>query len=249
MPLVETKRGKIWFADHRSSDKIPLLLIHGAGASHLDFPGELRRLNSIAPDLPGHGKSPGAGRDTVADYAADIVALLDALNIHQAVITGHSMGGAVAQTIALEDPQRVKGLVLLATADYLPVNPTILGGVLTDTKATLQMIIKWEWAKTAPDELKQKALVQLMQTDAKVIHGDYLACSRFDVRGRLAAVNLPALIIGGTVDKMTPAAWLEELSQSLPNARLHLIEGGGHMMMLEQPAKVAGFVKDWLETL
>lgn len=246
MPLAKTSRGNLWYADHRTENGIPLLLIHGAGATHLDYPAELRRMNSIAPDLPGHGRSPGSGHDDVAEYAADMVALLDALDIPQAIIAGHSMGGAITQTLALNYPGCVKGVILLATAGVLPVNDAILNGVLTDTRATLELIVKWCWSKTTPDELKQNSLAQLLKTAPKVTHGDYLACSRFDVRDRLIEIQVPVLVIGGTVDKMTPPAWQEALAQALPDATLHLIEGAGHMVMLEKPADVAASVQKWL---
>jgi len=107
MPFIPTTRTPVFIADHREpgSTRAPTLLIHGAGDSRLIWPGSLRRLpeaDAIALDLPGHGKSPGPARDQVEDYAADVIALLDALRIDRAVLCGHSMGGAIAQQIALD---------------------------------------------------------------------------------------------------------------------------------------------------
>ena len=84
MPLTETIKGFIWYDDNRDlTAHLPVtLMVHGAGATHLDWPAELRRLpeaNAVVPDLPGHGRSPGLGRQSVGAYAADMIALLDAL--------------------------------------------------------------------------------------------------------------------------------------------------------------------------
>jgi len=118
MTLINTSRTPIWIADGRNPDlEHPVvLLIHGAAGTRLDWSAELRRLPNagvIAVDLPGHGKSPLPGRTSITDYAADIVALLDALHLPQAVIVGHSMGGAVASLYAGARPARVQRLVCM----------------------------------------------------------------------------------------------------------------------------------------
>ena len=76
-----------------------LLLVHGAGGSHLDWPAEIQRLPGRQVynlDLPGHGRSPGDGRDSLAAYAADIITFVETLGLPQVVVVGHSMGGALA---------------------------------------------------------------------------------------------------------------------------------------------------------
>ena len=160
MPGVNTSRGRLWIADHRRQRQRPAaLFIHGAGGSHLSFPAALRQLPSISPilvDLPGHGRSPGAGRASIADYALDIVALLDALAIDSAIMLGHSMGGAVAQWLALEHAARVDALVLAGTGARLPVNPALIQGVIDDPGATISSIVRWMWARQAPDHLKRQ---------------------------------------------------------------------------------------------
>jgi pimeloyl-ACP methyl ester carboxylesterase len=250
MPKITTRRGEIWYAEHRHQpDKPTLVLVHGAGGSHLDFPLALRRLNSIVPDLPGHGKTGGAGYDDVHDYADCVIAVLDALHIEQAVIAGHSLGGATVQTVALDHLQRVQGLILLTTGAHLPVSDAIIKGIRTDTLATVELLMKWEWTTTVAPEMKAAGLKLLLQTDPNVIYGDYVACTKFDARPRLGEIQAPTLVIGGTVDKMTPPAWSEYLAQHIPHTTLHIVEGGGHMVMVEQADVVAGMVAEWLATI
>ena len=115
----------MWYADHRDPTlhRPVTLVIHGAGGTHLDWPAEIRRmpeLNTIIVDLPGHGKSSRRGtQQHVGAYASDMLALLDALKLQQVIVAGHSMGGAIAQTLALQHPDRVLGLILICTGAKL----------------------------------------------------------------------------------------------------------------------------------
>src|SRR5690606_41761473 len=110
MAVIHTGRGPIWYANHRRDHfpHPPLLLIHGAAGTHLDWPLSLRRIHAVVPDLPGHGKSSDMpSRNRISTYAADMIALLDVLEIPSAVIVGHSMGGAVALTMGIGTERRV----------------------------------------------------------------------------------------------------------------------------------------------
>ncbi len=254
MSTIETASGKIWYEDNRDPTvhSPPLLLIHGAGADHTDWPAELRRLpdsSVIAPDLPGHGRSPGKGHTSITGYAADMVALLDALHIERAIVAGHSMGGAIAQTIALNYPQRVAGLLLVATSARLQVNDAILNGIRTKTAETIALIGKWGWSKDAPEQIRRLWRSRQMATDPEITYGDYVACNHFDVRERLGRARTPCLLISGSVDKMTPPDWMDDTASRIAGSKLVRIEGCGHWVMLEQPETVAAAVTQWLSEI
>ncbi len=103
-------------------NKSAVVLLHGAGGTHLHWPYNLRRLNNYkiyAPDLPGHGKSAGLGMQSVGKYADAVAEWITSVGIKKAVIAGHSMGGAIAQTLAIEYPKLVSGLILVATGAKL----------------------------------------------------------------------------------------------------------------------------------
>jgi pimeloyl-ACP methyl ester carboxylesterase len=86
----------------------------------------------------------------------------------------------------------------------------------------------------------------LQETDPAVLLNDYKAVDGFDVRDRLAQVQTPTLIIGGSVDRMIPFAQSETLYAGIAGSKLVKIEGGGHLMALEQPQTVADAVQSWL---
>jgi pimeloyl-ACP methyl ester carboxylesterase len=252
MPLAQTANGSIWYADHRdpTQQRCPVtLFVHGAGGTHLDWPAELRRLpeaNAICPDLPGHGRSPGLGRQTIPGYAADMVALLNTLHIEQAIIAGHSMGGAIALTLALQYPNRVLGLMLFGTGAKLGVHPDILGGMLDETAKSVNLILGGYWGAGATDSMRRRTQQRLIEFNPTILYNDYSACSRFDVRTELNQIRVPVLIVGGTDDRMTPFKFSSYLHEHITGSELVTVEGGGHMMILEQPAAVGAAAANWL---
>ena len=251
MPFVNTSRTRLWIADHRRSQtRFATLIIHGAGSSRLSFPKQLRqsqRINPVLVDLSGHGKSPGKGHDSIKEHACDIAALLDAMALDSALIVGHSMGGAIAQMLALEYADRLAGLVLVSTGARLLVNPSLIDGVLEDRHAVISKLNRWMWSKHAPEALRKQSADIMLKTGPQVIRNDFLACDSFDVRGRLGDISLPTLIVGGTHDKMTPLSLSEDLAQRIAGAELAIVSEGSHMMMLEKPDIVTRAIESWLK--
>jgi len=251
MPFIQTANGSMWYADHRDpTAHLPVtVLVHGAGGTHLDWPAELRRLpeaNAVALDLPGHGRSPAPGRQTVSAYAADAVALLDALKLPKVILAGHSMGGAIAMTMALNYPERVLGLILVGTGAKLGVRPDLLNGFMTEMRRTAALLVELYYGRTGTDSMRRRSIQRLMEFNPTILTQDYAACNVFDVRTQIEAIRLPTLIVGGTDDRLTPYKFSEFLHEHIVGSQLVKVEGGGHMMMLEQPEFVADAVRKWL---
>ena len=253
MPFIETKHGKIWAALHRRQRPAPsAILIHGAGGSHLSFPASLRQLNSIQPiliDLPGHGASPGPAREIIADYALDLVALMDALAIKSAIFIGHSMGGAIAQALALEHKTRALALVLLATGARLPVNPALIDSIIADAETTIGKLSSWMWSGGASTEMITRTAEIMRATPPSVIQKDLIACDKFDVSSRLPSIRTPTLLLAAQKDKMTPLALNAKLAAGIPGSTMKIIPNAGHMLQLEQPALTADLIDQWLQGL
>jgi pimeloyl-ACP methyl ester carboxylesterase len=251
MPLIETANGSIWYADHRDPTMhMPVtILVHGAGGTHLDWPAELRRLpeaNVIAPDLPGHGRSPAPGRQTVGAYAADVIALMDSLKLSRAIIAGHSMGGAIALTMALNYPDRVQGLILIGTAAKLGVHPDILNGFVNEMRQTVALVVGLYYGKIGTDSMRRRSIQRLMEFKPIILTNDYAACNTYDIRTQVEFIRQPTLIFGGTDDRLTPYKFSEHLRDKIAGSQLVTVESGGHMMMLEQPDVVADATRKWL---
>ncbi|MBE2270323.1 MAG: alpha/beta hydrolase [Anaerolinea sp.] len=251
MSLIDTARAPIWIADGRQADQPVVLLVHGATGSRLDWSGEMRHLRAgvITVDLPGHGKSPAPGRTSVGDYAADLIALLDALKLDKAVIIGHSMGGAIALQLALDHADRVRGIGLIGTGARLPVHPDILNNALTDQAAAARLISNWFWGEGATDAQREASFAGVMQTPPEIMHGDFLSCVGFDVRARLGEIRVPALIVAGEQDKMMPLKFSHLLHDNIAGSTLVIVPNAGHKLIIEQPQVVADAVQTWLDQL
>jgi len=254
MPYVQISDERIFYAYHASVlERAPaVLLVHGAGGSHLHWGYEVRSLpeaNVYAIDLPGHGRSGGNGRCSVAAYAESILRFMQVLELERAVVVGHSMGSAIALMLGIDHSESIHGLVLIGSGARLRVLPAILQGLLNDSEATTRRIVEYCYGSGATEYMKCLGLRQMLAVGARVIHDDFVACDTFDVTDRLGSIRAPTLVIAGAEDVMTPPRYAQYLTEHIEGAQLTLIEGAGHMVMLEQAEPVAQAMARFLDAL
>ena len=204
-----------------------------------------------AIDLPGHGKSEGIGLQSIPDYARSVLDFMEALKIHKAVFVGHSMGGAVALWLGIHHPSLTLGLGLISTAPRLRVAPELVSS--SSVAATLPEAIKntinMAFGPNADPRTRELAAQRMAETRYPVLHGDFLACNIFDESSLLGRAKAPALIVCGSEDRMTPARYSEVLHSRLKKSLLYIVDGAGHMVMLEQPMAVANILNLFLNSL
>jgi pimeloyl-ACP methyl ester carboxylesterase len=248
----------LYYFAHEAEDQIikrpPVILIHGAGGTHLSWPPHIRRLADekiYTLDLPGHGKSEGTGRQSIDEYAEDVIVFMKELNIRAAVIVGHSMGSAVALTLALKYPKQVLGLGLLASGSKLRVAPNLLetAGSLNAFESAVDMVNESCFSAEAPKSLMELSKRTMLEIRPPVLLGDFLACNEFDVTSQLDQIKISTLIICGAEDKLTPVKFSESLRDGIVNSQLHVLEHAGHMVMLEQPNAVADLLKQFIDNI
>jgi pimeloyl-ACP methyl ester carboxylesterase len=249
MPFVNIADENIFYSFTSSEKKRTLLAIHGSGGDHTNWPATLRELpqtNVYAIDLPGHGKSTGHGRDSVAAYADFIEAFVAELALDQVTLIGHSLGGAIVQMLALRAPDWFSSIILVGTGVRLKVHPDILEGLLTNFAAAIDIICRWAFGPTASQTLIETGRRVMLNTPPEVIHGDYSACNQFDLMDKVAAINVPTLVVSGTADQLTPVKYGQYLSNNIPGATQAVIEDAGHYMALEKPEEFTRIVADFL---
>lgn len=232
----------------------PLILIHGAGGSRLSWPPEIRRMGGVevfALDLPGHGDSPGGPETSVEAYAAGVIRWMEEQNVSKAVIAGHSMGGAITLTMALSMPDKVAGIVLVSTGGKLRVHPDILALTADDEKfqTAAEIVTSWSFSEGSNPRLRELALDRLKETSAEVANADYNACDGFDLMDRVGDISVPALVICGEEDRMTPVKYSRYLNENITHAELIMVPGAGHMVTLEKPGTVAEAIRGFVHRI
>lgn len=232
----------------------PLVLIHGFPLSGAIWKFQLQGLSSdyrvITPDLRGFGKSSVPEGDYSMDlFADDVVSLLDHLGIDRAVFCGMSMGGYVVMNLARRYPERVKGICLMVTRggaddEAGKMRRTVLACEVLKTGATAaagvfsSILFAPETANSQPELLEEVRQI-MMAADPAGLAGGLLAMrDRDDFSGRLGEFGCPALVVGALDDMAIPPDESRLLSEGLKGSTLCMIEGAGHMVMLEKPAEV-----------
>jgi len=252
MPLINLGDETIYYARQGSESGRSVVLVHAAGGSHLDWPAQLRRITGARVytiDLPGHGRSSGQPRDSIQDYAAVLKEFLEVLQLRQIALIGHSMGGAIVQSIALSLPSEVIGLVLISTGAQLKISDTFLDNLNLDRESTIEILLNSVWGANVAVEQRMRGSRTLLSQPSSVLRADYRACDGFDLMDRVGEIRLPTLIICGTNDQLTPLEYSQYLAKQIPNARLRTFKGAGHMVTLERSDEVAQTTNSFLDEL
>lgn len=249
--VVEVGGTRLAYLEAGKGLSLPVVvLIHGAGGSRKVWHLLLRDLSrlglrGIAIELPGHGKSPGAGFETIRGYSRFVEAFLDAKGISNPILAGHSMGGAIALEVGFSNPEKLGGLVLIGTGARLRVSDEILDGLRSDFENTVSRIAEYAYSNSPCQAMIEEGKRQLLECVPMVVWSDFKACNEFDVINRVKKILLPTLVICGEEDILTPPKYSELLARSIPSARLYLVEHAGHMVMVEQPGLVGAAIREF----
>lgn len=226
-----------------SARRPAIVFLHGAGANHTIWLGQMRDLKHrawvVLADLPSHGKSGPIPGITIDEYARAIVPLLEALGAGPVVLAGHSMGGAIAIAAALLRPDLVSGLVLVGTGARLRVSPEILEGLRVSPAETQGLVARAQFTEKADPAMILRTIRDLAGTPAERTLADFQACDDYDLRERVGAIEVPALVLVGREDRMTPVKSSMFLAERMPRAILVVVEGVGHAIMIEASARVS----------
>jgi len=255
MPIIRVNAKQIsyWIGKGGLSEgREVVLFIHGAGGGQYTWSYQKaffeKRFSPIIIELPGHGASEGEGEEEIGRYAEHVYSFLKALAVSNVFLVGHSMGGAITQTLAVKHAEVIKGIILVGTGVKLRVLPLILNEIKTNFEETVRKINELSFFRETPPWLMERSIAGLMRCQPEVLYGDYLACDRFDMMNEVEKIDLPTLILCGQEDGMTPVKYSQFLLQRIKGSRLEILPDAGHMLMMEASEpfneKIGAFVSD-----
>ena len=261
MPIVNTGRFDINYIE--DGDGFPVVLIHGLAGDHTAWLPQVAALKDtyrvIAFDNPGSGDSSTVvDPASTADLADATLGLMDQLDIERAHVIGRSMGGAIAQHMALKAPERLQSMAMAASFARLdPIGAQII--------ANLQQLLRWRpnWAEWAPHavylfvspafynenpEIIARITALVGDEGRDMTSYDHLAtaCLEHDTLDSLGDIKTPTLVMGGRFDpicSMTAQNWMME---ALPDATLEVFEHSSHFFLMEEADKALATMQDWL---
>ncbi len=236
-----------------------VLLIHGAGQDHTHFRFVTRALAHrglavLALDLPGHGQSGGEPCGSIEAYGEGVLAVLDVLDVHGALLVGHSMGSLVAIQAAADAPDRAAGIVLTGTGDSMPVHPDLLKAAAARDPLAVELIGGWTHTGYArfgghpqAGSWMRGVTERVLEREISSLGSDLAACAAHETGVVAKGVVAPVTIIVGSADAMTRPRRAYELAAVLPDVEVRDVAGVGHDVVVERPEVVISSVVDMVK--
>ncbi len=227
-----------------------VIFVHGSGA----YGGVWRYqtdyfTDSDAVDLPGHLQ--GRILNSVEEYADWLREYIRGNGDGDVVLAGHSFGGAIALTYALRHPQELKAIIIIGSGARLKVHHAYLTTLERAVKGDLR---KWhqllaEIHRLAPEDYRSEVIEKQKAIGPAIMLSDFLCCNEFDLMDRLQEIIVPALVICGELDIMTPVKYAHYLGAKLANSQVVIIPQATHFVFAEKPEAVNEAIAGFLKTI
>ncbi len=258
MPILSVNSAQIFYQDSGSGD--PLLLLHGLGSSGDDWWFQLPALEPhfhvIRPNLRGHKQSsPIRGPVSVYTLAADIAQLLDVLHIERAHLVGLSLGGLVAQMLAIHFSHKVNKLVLVNTFAHLwptsfietyTLARRVVVSRFLPPLTTAKVVARDLFPRPTQAVLRAEVLNRIGVNDVTSYRQLVRTIRRFDSRAQLDQITAPTLLITGDRDAVVPRGCQQQLVRGIPKIRWHIVRDSGHATPVDQPEEFNRLVLSFL---
>jgi len=255
MAAIDTSRRKVGFSEKGGGDRTPIIFLHGVGSDksvwrpQLEHFGKTRR--TIAFDYPGYGESDFVDGSTRDDFAASILAAMDALGIGKAHVCGLSLGGVVAIALHAAAPDRCASLIIADSFAVHPDGQAIYDRSIAashDIRGLAEARVGALLASEAPD-LRGEVIETMARIDPAAYRIGAEAVWLAEQSDRAAAIRVPALIVVGDEDAITPPALSEQLHALIPGSQLQVIAGASHLANLDKPAEFNRAIDDFLSAV
>ena len=268
MPFVDVENGKLYY--EITGEGRWLVLTHGAWATHewwrCQVPELSKSYRVLSLDVRGHGQSsPLEKPSSVENFVRDLETLLDEVGIDEATLIGWSMGGMMSMQYYLNNPDKVKALILIATRGYRNPKMKLRAWLLQlQTRISLMMDFADYQGFVYEDQVENEVRNMLSPATSKEVidwiitdlsnnpRRNFIEVTKslwsWEGGERLRTINVPTLIMVGKEDTRTPPQFSYLLHEKIPNSKLVVMENCGHYLLLERPdavnAEITGFLKD-----
>lgn len=246
--------------EERGKDGLPLVFLHYWGGSSRTWGhvtgilSESHRTYAIDHRGWGQSEAPASGYG-LSDLAEDAQGVIDALNLKDYVLVGHSMGGKVAQLMASRRPEGLAGLVLVAPSPPQPMRlpaeaREMMAQAYTSREAVEATIDNVLTAKPLRPADREQVIEDSLRGAPQAKAAWPRATSLEDISDKVGAIAVPTLVVAGEADRVDSVDLLKaELLSRIPQADLHVLAGAGHLSMLEAPEELASMIGSFVGSL
>ena len=222
--------------------KETIVFLHGSGLSHIVWSlteqfFSNKNFNVLSVDLPGHGNSDGPCLDSIEKIADWLEKVFKKLNLNNLILIGHSQGCLEILEYAFKYKERLKKLVFVGGSNKMPVHPDLIDLAQNGDSDAVKLMMKWgyEGSKKFIGGNPVEKIIQSPRDISEILAVDLNACNNYSNGSEAAkTIKLPTLLILGELDKMVNLEVGKKFSDLLENSKTHVINGCGHMIMIEK---------------
>ena len=237
------------------NSKETIVFLHGSGLSHIVWSlteqfFSNKNFNVLSIDLPGHGNSEGPCLDSIEKIADWLEKVFEELKLKNIILVGHSQGCLEALEYSFKYKDRLKKIVFVGSSYRMPVNKDLIDLALDGDSDAVKLMMKWgyEGSKKFIGGNPVEKIIQSPRDISEILAIDLIACNNYKNGLEAAkAISCPTLLILGELDKMVHLEAGKKFSDLVKNSITHIINGSGHMIMIEKAFEMREKVLEFLK--
>ena len=235
--------------------KDTIVFLHGSGLSHIVWSlaeqfFSSKNFNVLSIDLPGHGNSEGPCLDSIEKISDWLEKVFEKLNLNDLIIISHSQGCLEALEYSLKYKDRLKKMVFVGGSYRMPVNEDLIDLASNGDSNAVKLMMKWgyEGSKKFIGGNPIERIIKSPRDISEILAVDLIACNNYKNGSEAAkAITCPVMLVLGELDKMVNLEFGKKFANLVKNSKTHIIEGCGHMIMIEKAFEMREKVLEFLK--
>ena len=235
--------------------KDTIVFLHGSGLSHIVWSlaeqfFSSKNFNVLSIDLPGHGNSEGPCLDSIEKISDWLEKVFEKLNLNDLIIISHSQGCLEALEYSLKYKDRLKKMVFVGGSYRMPVNEDLIDLASNGDSNAVKLMMKWgyEGSKKFIGGNPIERIIKSPRDISQILAVDLIACNNYKTGLEAAkAITCPTMLVLGELDKMVNLEFGKKFANLVKNSKTHIIEGCGHMIMIEKAFEMREKVLEFLK--